>query len=58
MGTLITIVILLGFVAIGAITTAIYYEDRLNIWRIRWIELEHESAAKEGREPRNINTVF
>lgn len=55
---IITILILLGFVAIGAIITAILYEDRLLLWRVRWIELEHESAAKDGREPRDINTAF
>jgi hypothetical protein len=27
-------------------------------WRIRWIELEHDSARALGREPRDINTIF
>lgn len=27
-------------------------------WRLRWIELEHESARKEEREPRNIDELF
>lgn len=26
-------------------------------WRIKWIELEHDSARAEGREPRSIKTV-
>lgn len=24
-------------------------------WRIRWIELEHDLARRENREPRNID---
>jgi len=27
-------------------------------WRIRWIELEYDSARIEGRPPRNIDDVF
>jgi len=27
-------------------------------WRIRWIELEHDSARSEGREPRKITDVY
>lgn len=27
-------------------------------WRIRWIELEHDSAKREGRKPRDINETF
>ncbi len=26
-------------------------------WRIKWIELEHDCARAEGRQPRNINTI-
>jgi hypothetical protein len=26
-------------------------------WRIKWIELEHDSARQIGREPRNISEV-
>ena len=27
-------------------------------WRIRWIELEHDTARALGKEPRNIDDVF
>lgn len=27
-------------------------------WKIRWIELEHDSARALGKEPRDINDVF
>lgn len=27
-------------------------------WKIRWIELEHDSARALGKEPRNIDDVF
>ncbi len=33
----------------------LFQRDR---WRTRWIELEHDSARKEGRKPRDINDVY
>jgi len=42
-----------GYFCLGYIFGA----RRILYWQIKWIELEHDSARAEGREPRNIECV-
>lgn len=50
------------FLIIGCIgsiaATSLFWQNKILLWRIRWIELEHDSAHKEGREPRDIEQAF
>lgn len=50
--------IMIVLVAIGYFCAGIVIrQSRVLYWRIKWIELEHQLARREGREPRNISTV-
>lgn len=42
----------------GGCVAAMWYIRKITLWRIRWIELEHDYARYAKREPRNINDVF
>jgi hypothetical protein len=44
----------LGYFCLGGL----WFSRSVRTWRIRWIELEHETARALGREPRNIDEVF
>jgi hypothetical protein len=44
----------IGFFAWGMLINNL----KIQVWRIRWIELEHDTARLLGREPRNIDEVF
>lgn len=51
------VLLLVGMAFAGASFMAAYLLPKVQKWRIRWIELEHDSARAEGREPRNIDSV-
>lgn len=38
--------------------TSMFWVPIVSKWRIRWIELEHDTARAMGKEPRNIDKVF
>ncbi len=48
---------LLGFFS-GGMLTALLLLGRVRVWRTRWIELEHDLARAEKREPRNIDKEY
>lgn len=49
--------LVIGFVS-GGLIASLFWETRDSIWRIRWIEMEHDLARAVGREPRDINTAI
>ena len=46
----------LGFLS-GGLITAMFLLSAVRTWRIRCVELEHDLARAEGREPRDIDTL-
>lgn len=50
------VVLLLSAVGFFCAGTALQLR-RVLYWRIKWIELEHDSARQLGREPRDISAV-
>lgn len=47
----------IGYFCAGYLWAYVRGHNSTLAWRIRWIELEHDSARKEGREPRKIDTI-
>ncbi len=41
----------------GGLMASLYWVKKIVIWRIRWIELEHDLARVTGREPRDIESL-
>lgn len=41
----------------GVLLTSMYFIRKIGDWRIRWIEMEHDLAKLENREPRNIDSI-
>jgi len=52
--TIVLIVPILAFVG-GIALGVIYTRQQVHEWRIRWINLEHETARELDREPRKID---
>ena len=51
-------VIIIILVAVGYFCMGFVFGNRRELyWRIKWIELEHDTARKLGSEPRNIKCV-
>jgi len=50
---LLIILVAVGFFSVGFM----FGQRRETYWRIKWIELEHETARKLGKEPRDINSI-
>lgn len=48
------LLIFLGFACVAFAWFALYFANRLQYWRLQWIELEHRLAVAENRKPRNI----
>jgi hypothetical protein len=42
-----------GFFCLGGL----WFSRKVLFWRIKWIELEHDLARAQGREPRDISEV-
>lgn len=51
------VVFVLGCIGSAAVAS-LFWQNKILLWRIRWIKLEHDSARKEGREPRDIEQAF
>lgn len=51
----VTVILMLIGVGVGI---SIFWKHLVDVWRIRWIYLEHQLARAEGREPRTISEVF
>ena len=49
--------VLLLSVAGTCVATTLYWLNKITSWRIRWIELEHDLARAQGREPRDIDNA-
>lgn len=41
-----------------ATLTSLFWKKLVDVWRIRWIYIEHELAKCQNREPRKIEDVF
>lgn len=41
----------------GVILTTLYFFRKIEMWRIRWIEVEHDLAKAEHRSPRDIDLL-
>ena len=53
-----TIALSLPLVAAGYFAMGYMFGMRRDLyWRTKWIELEHDTARKLGKEPRNIKEV-
>lgn len=48
--------IILSFIS-GCMIAALMLLNRVAVWRLRWIELEHDLARETGRAPRNIDSI-
>jgi hypothetical protein len=54
------IFIIVAVIVVAVMFTLVGYmfgQRRELYWRIKWIELEHDTARKLGKEPRNISEV-
>lgn len=48
--------IALAFIS-GVLLTLMFCVKKISIWKIRWIELEHDLARLQNRKPRGINEL-
>ncbi len=51
MEAVMVILVAIGFFCAGAL----WKDNEVIRWRIRWIKMEHDLARLQGREPRNID---
>ena len=50
---LVSLLLCVGYCCLGFIIG----QRRVQYWRTKWIELEHDCARAEGRKPRNIDDI-
>lgn len=56
--TEINLIIVIGITAVASVLlTSIFWMRYVSIWRIRWIEMEHNLARATGRKPRKIKDI-
>ncbi len=51
---LVVILAAIGFFGVGML----WKSREVLRWRVRWIEMEHDLARLQGREPRTIDDAF
>lgn len=51
-----SILLIICFIGGGALAS-LFWLYRVEVWRIRWIEMEHDLARALKREPRDIESL-